>query len=259
MKNSLFSLFLLSASFLAAQMGVNVPEPKAVLHLEATHAETPEQEVGFGIPVVHTFSADTPTENQNGMLVYVDQSTESSLEGYYFWNESTQNWELIVDYKSNTLDFSKVIAKGNSFFPNNIIGLGPGSTGVTETRMVPFTSILTLNPSFVIDGDGGLVVGKAGQYHLNFAGVVVKTAQDNVHSYKTEILINGIATPALTSSNNSPGGASQPRYSNFSISSILDLEQGDIITMRLTKEPTNNDSTIVSVFSPYTIVLTNLN
>lgn len=251
MKNIFITIvFLLTGIFSKAQVGINNENPKATLQIDAKNSVSPESTAGLGIPVLDIFPPVSPTNDQNGMLIYLRNTTDSNLEGFYYWDAIENNWEYIVDIKSLGLDHSKTIVSGSSFYPNNISG------GGIQTRTVPFTTISSLDPSFSLS-DGGLIVGKTATYYLVLTGGVYKSLKNVVDDYTTEILVNGVTNSVLTSTNSVPGGTVDGRSATFYIAAMLDLNKNDVLTVR-TKRNTANETT-VSVNTPYTLMLINMN
>lgn len=252
MKKILFlTLLTMGKSIVFSQVGINTNSPRASLQIDAKNNVNPESGVGLGVPVIDQFPNENPTNDQNGMLVYLKNTQDTNAEGYYYWDGSENHWEYIVDFKSMKLDTSKTIVTGTQFSPNNM----GGSVG-TDSRVVPFSSINSLDPSFTLSS-GALKVGKSASYYLSFSGGVSKSADNSVYSYKTEILINGIPNNNLTSTNSVPGGAQNGRSATFYIASITSLQKNDIITIKTTK--TGGQSSIISVDTPYTLTLINMN
>ncbi|GEM52720.1 hypothetical protein HX001_03010 [Empedobacter brevis] len=252
MKQILFiTLCLFSKSAAFAQVGINTSLPLASLQIDAKNSINPESGVGLGVPVIDQFPKENPTKDQHGMLIYLRNTQDTNAEGYYYWDGFENHWEYIVDFKSMGLDTSKTIVSGTQFTPNNMGGV-PG----VDSRIVPFSSINSLDPSFILSS-GGLKVGKTSIYYLSFSGGVSKSADNFVYSYKTEILINGISNSNLTSTNSAPGGAQNGRSATFYIASIISLQKDDVITIKTTK--TAGQSSIISVDTPYTLTLINMN
>lgn len=251
MKNIFIPIpFLLSGVLVKSQVGINNENPKATLQIDAKNAITPESIAGLGVPIVDKFPAVFPTNNQNGMLIYLNNTTDNGLEGFYYWDAISGNWEYIVDFKAQGLDISRTVASGNSFTPNNMSGTG------AQNRFVPLTAINSLDPSFSLTSSGGLKVGKKATYYLVFTGGVFKTGSNVINDYSTEILVNGIPSSALSSSNSAPGGPPDGRSATFYIATITDLEQGDVLTIRTSRNSTGANT--VSVDTPYTLTLVNL-
>lgn len=251
MKNIFITIvFLLTGIFSKAQVGINNENPKATLQIDAKNSVLPESTAGLGVPVLDIFPPVSPTNDQNGMLIYLKNTTDSNLEGFYYWDAIENNWEYIVDIKSVGLDFSKTIVSGSSFSPNNMSGSG------VQTRSVPFTTINSLDSSFSLS-DGGLRVGKTATYYLVFTGGVFKSASNVVNNYTTEILVNGVPNSVLTSRNSAPGGATDGRSATFYIASMLDLNKNDVLTVRTRRNSANENT--VSVDTPYTLMLINMN
>ncbi|WP_185208255.1 hypothetical protein [Chryseobacterium sp. C3] len=249
-KTLLQSLFLLSGILIKSQIGINNTNPKASLHLDAKNKILPESTVGLGVPVVDKFPTASPSSNQDGMLIYLRNTTDSNLEGFYYWDHAKSNWEYIMDLKAAGLDVSKTIASGNSFSPNNMSGNG------VQSRTIPLTTINSLDPSFSLS-NGGLKIGKTATYYIFLTGGVYKDAVNNVNEYITEILINGVSNTQLTSTNTAPGGDTVGRSSTFYIATIFSLNKDDVLTVKTTR--TTTAANTVSVDTPYTLTIINLN
>lgn len=246
------TVLLLGTLIVKAQTltGIGTKAPKALLHIEPQNAVTPESTAGLGIPVLDRFPATNPTNEQNAMLIFLRNTTDSNLEGFYYWDAATTSWEYIVDYKTIGLDTSKTIVSGNAFTPNNISGTG------ADSRFVPLTIINSLDPSFSLTANGGLKIGKTAKYYLIFTGGIYKTASNQASQYTTEILVNG-TLGTLTSVDSAPGGSLDGRSSTFYIAAIVNLTKDDVLTIRTTRGTTTIANT-VSVYTPYTLTLINL-
>ncbi|UUV20488.1 hypothetical protein [Paenimyroides aestuarii] len=246
------SALLLATLIVKAQTltGVGTQTPKAALHIEPQNAVTPKSSAGLGIPVLDRFPAINPTNDQNAMLIFLRNTTDSNLEGFYYWDAATNSWEYIVDFKTIGLDTSKTIVSGNAFTPNNITGTG------TDSRFIPLTIINSLDPSFSLTTNGGLKVGKTAKYYLIFTGGIYKTASNQASQYTTDILING-TVGTLTSVDSAPGGSIDGRSATFYIAAIVNLTKDDVLTIRTTRGSTTIPNT-VSVNTPYTLTMINL-
>lgn len=250
MKRYLFFLvicFLLKVNS-TAQIGINTNNPKATLQIDALNSISPESSAGMGVPLLDNFPTQVPTVDKNAMLVYVKNSTSSSLKGFYFWDPVENNWEFIIDESAAGYDTSKIIVSGNAFFPNDI----SGSTG-PQTRNIPFTTINSIDNSFNLLPDGSLQIGRTAKYYLSFSGGIFREIENAVYAFTCRILVNGISSNILSSNNSAPGGLAAGRAVTFYIGAIVQLQKGDIITTTTTKD--SGGVTKVAVDSPYTLTL----
>ncbi len=242
-------LFLLVSLNSFAQVGINTDNPKATLQIDALNQSTPESTAGFSVPIYKEFPTTNPTSQQNGMLIYLDNSNSSYMEGFNFWNASDNNWEYIVDFSSQGLDLSKTQVIGTQFAGSNISGAGE------QSRFVSFTSINTIDPSFTLS-NGGLKIGETATYFLQLTGGVFKATENQVNDYKVEILVNGNSSAQLTSTNSAPGGTDLGRSTLFYISSVVSFNKGDVLTVKLTRSTIGANT--VSVETPFNLTINKL-
>ena len=250
MKYLYIIIFTFTGILSYSQFGINNTNPSAIFQIDAHNPIEPEYSAGLGIPILDIFPVNSPTDDQSGMLIYLKNTTDSNLEGFYYWDSYENNWEYIVDFKSIGLDISKTVVSGDKFMPNNMSGAG------AQERTIPFNTITSLDPSFSISNNG-LKVGKSSTYYIVLTGGVYKSASNVVNEYSTEILVNGIISSRLTSINSSPGGATDGRSAAFYIASVQDLEKNDILSIRIKRNSTSSNT--VNVDSPFTLMLINLN
>ena len=104
LKNSIFVFALILPFFALSQVGIGTVTPNAQLEIKSTNQATPSNTDGIIIPQIDEFPSTSPTELQDGMMVYVTGNGTPS-KGYYYWDNTTTNW-LSVSGVKNTLDES---------------------------------------------------------------------------------------------------------------------------------------------------------
>ncbi|MGB3606727.1 hypothetical protein [Psychroserpens sp.] len=97
--------FLISfSSICSAQVGIGNTDPKAQLDISASNTTTPANTDGILIPRVSDLViSSNMTANQDGMLVFYTGNAYDG-KGFYFWDQSTSNWNIISSSNKNTLD-----------------------------------------------------------------------------------------------------------------------------------------------------------
>ena len=256
-KQNLVLLFVaLNVLFVRGQIGVvgvNIDSPKATLHIESKNNVSPELGAGILIPRVNVFAPINPTTAQNGMLVFKSQASNSSFEGFYYWDHPNLNWEYIVTEKIVELDLNKSSAYGTSFQTNII-------SGNTSFVRVPFQVLDTPQTSYFIDANGDLNIGQTGLYYLSFTGGVNKpnTGQNLTEEISTAVFVNDVINNSLVSKSVFPSVLVNNRSVTFSISRIVTLQRGDKVSIR-TRRFSSSQLGTLTVDSPFTLILSYLN
>ena len=103
-------LLVLVNSFVYAQVGINVENPKATLDIGAIDINTPTNSEGLLIPRINDFPSTDPTVDQDGMMVFIT-GNGAPLKGIYYWDfsttTSTGNWVGIGSKKYKIGDFAQ--------------------------------------------------------------------------------------------------------------------------------------------------------
>lgn len=99
------------------QVGINNPDPKATLHIDAK-TTTGSTNEGILIPRVTTAKAQAMTGAEEATLVYISDgvagtgvASEVSGKGFYFFDKSTQKWNKLGVSSSATSTVGATIYK----------------------------------------------------------------------------------------------------------------------------------------------------
>ena len=103
---SILFIFFLSL-FSYAQVGVNTENPKATLDIVSSDPDGPSNIDGILIPRISKFPSEDPTDEQNGMMVYLDTDISDFSKGFYFWNAEESSW-LPIKGNSSEANFHEV-------------------------------------------------------------------------------------------------------------------------------------------------------
>lgn len=99
-------IFLIGHS-LFAQVGVGNTNPQAQLDISASNTTSPTNQDGILIPRVTNLPADVSmTANQDGMMVFYDNTGEDG-KGFYYWDDTANDWIKInagIDQDNQTID-----------------------------------------------------------------------------------------------------------------------------------------------------------
>ena len=89
-----------------SQVGIGTTNPNATLDIRATNTTIGLNTDGILIPRVDDFPlvADNPGANQDGMLVFAT-GNGTPTKGFYFWNNTTSNWDKIKTGGNNNIPF----------------------------------------------------------------------------------------------------------------------------------------------------------
>ncbi|MFD2037528.1 hypothetical protein ACFSKL_22230 [Belliella marina] len=246
---------LLFTSISYAQVGVtgiNVQEPKALLHVEPLDNVNPETGAGILIPSVTQFSLVNPGAAQYGMLVFRSEATGSGFEGFYYWDNPNTTWEYIVTEKITELDLNKSSAYGTAFETNIV-------SGNTNYVKVPFEVVESPKASYFIDANGDLNIGQTGEYYISFTGGVNKpnTGENIAEGITTAVFLNGTINANLVSNTVFPAVLNNSRSVTFAISSSVTLQAGDKISLRTRRVSATQLGTL-TVNSPFTLIVSYL-
>ncbi|GAA0872442.1 hypothetical protein GCM10009117_15890 [Gangjinia marincola] len=99
-------LFCPLATHLIAQVGINTTDPKALLDIQSSNTAAPSHLDGILIPKMDNAPETNPTEDQDGMMVYMT-GNGSHEKGFYFWDHTAASWQSV--YKGSL----RAINEGN--------------------------------------------------------------------------------------------------------------------------------------------------
>lgn len=239
-------IFLLISFDLLGQIGINTSLPLANLDIQAVNSDSD----GILIPIVNTFSSNSPNEDQNSMLVFYDNDIYG-YSGFYWWDNDNNIWQYIFQSKMIEMNLFRIITK-TSRIDNIPAGI--------ENNNVWFKSTLSIleapNANYKLL-NGELVIGKTGLYSINFNGQVGKFSS-SASSTMTEVglFINDNSSPDYLSSTPLPSADNGNRYATHSISGIRLFNQGDRISIKTRR--TSNVNTTFNYSENYTLILSAL-
>ncbi len=78
-----------------SQVGVGTSSPQAQLDIISNSPDNPNIIDGILIPRINKFPAAQPTQEQHGMLVYLNMDITGFKSGFYFWDNTTKEWEAL--------------------------------------------------------------------------------------------------------------------------------------------------------------------
>ncbi|WP_417197827.1 tail fiber domain-containing protein [Bizionia sp.] len=74
-----------------AQVGIGTTMPNAVLDIKSSNQALPENTDGLLIPKIDEFPSASPTNSQDGMIVFVT-GLGTPPKGFYYWDNGNSNW-----------------------------------------------------------------------------------------------------------------------------------------------------------------------
>lgn len=93
MRASIIFLVLLFPFHLFPQVGVGTSSPQAQLDIISNSPDDPNIIDGILIPRINRFPTSQPTQEQHGMMVYLNKDISEFKTGFYFWNHNLKKWE----------------------------------------------------------------------------------------------------------------------------------------------------------------------
>ncbi len=258
MKKTIIILSLWSGIAIAqnGNVGINTENPKATLHIDAKFPLNPENSAGILIPIIQNFPLSQPTLNQNGMLVFFDANSNAGngLEGFYFWDALSFQWKYIFQTNTTTRNLFRAAIVANTGFST----ITSSNSNTNIWYKTNFNTIDTPDPTFSINANGDIVIGKAGTYSIIFTGGVTRLSPGmGAIQAETGIFIGSDITPSLSAKSPIPQSDNASRSVNFTISGIVSLAAGDILSVK-TRRTTISDTDVLPA-SNYSIMLSNLN
>ncbi|MEZ4859013.1 MAG: tail fiber domain-containing protein [Flavobacteriaceae bacterium] len=105
---SIMSVFYIFFVFFSSygQVGINTTNPNALLDIRSSNELTPANNDGILIPKIDNFPSVSPTNNQDGMLVFAT-GNGTPTKGFYYWNNTNTSWVPLISTGGpggNTLD-----------------------------------------------------------------------------------------------------------------------------------------------------------
>ena len=168
MKKQFFIIVLFSTFYSTlAQVGINTPNPKALLEIKSSSETSPTITDGLIIPKVNVFPTSNPTIAQQGMIIYLKNTAGTDLPGFYYWNFPTLNWIPIGN--NDALSWSLTGNSGTNA-TNNFIGTTDSQPIVFKTNNIARMRITSTNgnvginsaiPSEKLDVTGNLRISGA--------------------------------------------------------------------------------------------------
>lgn len=95
MRASIIFLVLLFPFNHFSQVGVGTSSPQAQLDIVSNSPDDPNIIDGILIPRINRLPSSQPSQDQHGMLVYLNKDLTEFKSGFYFWNNNSKKWEAI--------------------------------------------------------------------------------------------------------------------------------------------------------------------
>lgn len=148
-KSVIFGLFSFWMGY--AQVGINTTNPNAQLDIRSSNQAAPEATDGMLIPKVDTFPAINPTNDQQGMLVYLTTLSGTNTPGFYYWNNPTTAW---IPIGSNNNSAWNLTGNAGINQATNFLGTVDSRDLILRTNNVD---------NFRIKNDGRIEIGTKGE------------------------------------------------------------------------------------------------
>lgn len=240
--NKILLIQFFISNFLFSQVGINIDDPKATLHIEPYSITNPSQKDGILIPKSNDFPTN-PTKK--GHMIFIENNP-SLADGFYYWDGI--DWEsFIIDKYDRSFDSSIYV----------FTGLGYSGTGDVSKRDVLFDIMTAADLTNFLVKDNKITIGKTGKYHISFSSSLKKPASSPTYraTYTYRVMKNNVEYMQTSSSipNSSAAAAS------VSTSSLIELKKGDIISVTVQKGNENNASNEYTGYGTNCITLTYLN
>lgn len=156
MKNYIFGVAFLALCFhTSAQVGINTTDPKAQLDISIKNPSAPSSTDGILIPRISNFPTSSPSAEQNGMLVFLDNSKTNFPAGFYYWNATGGNWEGVTGkafsdfYKVGTT--TQATDQQESIFRKGNVNIGGESDNVKLKVMISPTESFTTKTGIEVE------------------------------------------------------------------------------------------------------------
>ena len=167
-KNFVIGVFVILAFLIGhslfAQVGVGNTNPQAQLDISASNSASPTNLDGILIPRVTNLPVNTSmTVNQDGMLVFYDNTGEDG-KGFYYWDDTANDWIKIEAGGKNTLDEAYDeggAGAGRFIYANDGNVEITGSDGLRITKTDNATSSEALRVYANIDGNGNHAISNS--------------------------------------------------------------------------------------------------
>lgn len=238
-----------------AQVGINTEEPEAILDIKPLSQSDPEKNVGLIVPCIESFPATTPSAEQHSMIAFQSNADPAGYEdnSFYFWNNAQSIWDRFLDEYTIELDLNKIIVSGSSL-RNSSNGNVANLQNANTPRVIYFDKIEAVDEENYKIVDNKLEIGKSGQYVLIMTAGLLKGGDDGIMTYTAEVLINDVVSTSLSSTVTIAFRTG--RSGIFSLNSLVDLMEGDKISIRMRQEYNIQGSTITAQLNtPATIYL----
>ena|SRR5690554_6201102 len=220
MKKIIFIMFFLSLTSLYSQnMGVNTETPKATLHVEPTDKNSPTGADGIIIPRMADYPGDGIVK---GQLIYlINHPTDQS--GFYYWDG--EEWVWLINHYERTIDVATYVASGT------------GYTGSGNNRVVNFSRIDAFDTTgFSVSGNS-ITVGKSGKYLVTFTTSAKRTSSTTGRqaNFAYVLYVNNTSLPGNSGRVEASTSNESPSATSAAFSTIVDLQQGDILQIEVTR------------------------
>ncbi len=95
MRTSIIYLVFLFPVLIYSQVGIGTSNPQAQLDIISDSPDNPKIIDGILIPRINNFPASQPTQEQHGMMVFLNKNITGFKSGFYFWDNTIKKWEAL--------------------------------------------------------------------------------------------------------------------------------------------------------------------
>ncbi|HLW09037.1 MAG TPA: hypothetical protein VKX35_01445, partial [Fermentimonas sp.] len=157
-----------------------------------------------------------------GQLIYlINHPTDQS--GFYYWDG--EEWVWLINHYERTIDVATYVASGT------------GYTGSGNNRVVNFSRIDAFDTTgFSVSGNS-ITVGKSGKYLVTFTTSAKRTSSTTGRqaNFAYVLYVNNTSLPGNSGRVEASTSNESPSATSAAFSTIVDLQQGDILQIEVTR------------------------